>query len=339
MTEENETIIPVEIRYPIVGPGYEHISSGIVKILLLVLGISENVGICFMFARYKQLRSPSNCLLLHLAIANLGLCLAVMPISTVTSFYGYWIYGDAGCTYYGFAGMWFGLAIIGVLTLLGIDRYIVICRASLALQLKYLHYCFLAVVVWSYAFLWAIFPVFGWASYGLEPHDTGCGVNWLQNDASFISYVLSLTAGCFILPILIMSFCYWKAKSILYAVSAMNSASTNEDNISALNADWANQQEITKLGLALVIFFLFAWSPYAVINLWAAFGDPERIPYLLAVLAPLMAKSTVVVNPLLVVMISKKFRSYARMVVRCESPPGEDLTLEIGGEMQDATLW
>ena len=27
----------------------------------------------------------------------------------------------------------------------------------------------------------------------------------------------------------------------------MNSASTNEDNIGALNADWANQKEITKV--------------------------------------------------------------------------------------------
>ena len=82
----------------------------------------------------------------------------------------------------------------------------------------------------------------------------GCGINWLDNDISFISYILSLTVACFVLPLTLMTFCYWKAKSVLYAVSAMNSASTNEDNIGALNADWANQKEITKVYVFCVTF-------------------------------------------------------------------------------------
>ena len=52
----------------------------------------------------------------------------VMPFSTIPHFYGYWFYGPQGCLYYGFCGMFCGLAIIGIITLFGIDRYLVICK-------------------------------------------------------------------------------------------------------------------------------------------------------------------------------------------------------------------
>ena len=40
----------------------------------VALGLIENIGIVLMFVIYKDLRSPSNTLLLSLSIANLGKC-------------------------------------------------------------------------------------------------------------------------------------------------------------------------------------------------------------------------------------------------------------------------
>ena len=69
--------------------------------------------------------------------------------------------------------------------------------------------------------------------------------------------MLALTLGCFMLPLVIMIFCYWQAKVVLHKPSAFNSASTNEANIKALNADWVNQKEITTVCNIVVVFSLF----------------------------------------------------------------------------------
>ena len=61
--------------------------------------------------------------------------------------------------------------------------------------------------------------------------------------------MLALSIGCFIFPIIVMLFCYWQAKVVLYKPSTFNSASTNENNPTALNADWVNQKEITTVWL------------------------------------------------------------------------------------------
>ena len=91
-----------------------------------------------------------------------------------------------------------------------------------------------------------------------------------------------------------------------------------------------------QLGIALGIYFLIAWSPYTLVNMWAAFGNPLHVPETLNTLAPLTGKSAAVVNPLLVVGISQKFRSYLKMMIRCKSPEGEG---HIEDEMQDFKIW
>lgn len=91
-----------------------------------------------------------------------------------------------------------------------------------------------------------------------------------------------------------------------------------------------------QLGISLGIVFLISWTPYTIVNMWAACGQPEDIPDFLTSLAPLAGKSAVVINPLLTVIISRKFRSYSGMMLRCETA---ELESEIpDNEMQDATV-
>lgn len=55
--------------------------------------------------------------------------------------------------------------------------------------------------------------------------------------------------------------------------------------------------------------FLVTWMPYAVVSMWSAYGDKaSQIPIRLTAFAVLIAKSSVVVNPVIYVLMSKKFR-------------------------------
>ena len=74
-----------------------------------------------------------------------------------------------------------------------------------------------------------------------------------------------------------------------------------------------------QLGVVLIIIFLFSWSPFAIISLWAALGDPSNIPGWLAIIAPFAAKWTPSLNPLMFVIFIKKFRKYTLMILCCRT--------------------
>lgn len=60
------------------------------------------------------------------------------------------------------------------------------------------------------------------------------------------------------------------------------------------------------MSLILCAAFLLAWSPYAVISMWSAWG--YQVPSLNGILASLFAKSASFYNPFIYVGMSSKFR-------------------------------
>lgn len=53
------------------------------------------------------------------------------PLTIWASLVGKWTFGSKGCNYYGFISMLSGISVIGILTLMAIDRYVVICRKTI----------------------------------------------------------------------------------------------------------------------------------------------------------------------------------------------------------------
>ncbi|XP_046548606.1 visual pigment-like receptor peropsin [Haliotis rubra] len=81
-----------------------------------VFGISANVVSVVMFLTEKKLRSSVDILLLNLAIADIGMTGVCFPFTVSSNVAQQWLYGDVGCTIYGFLGFIFGNATISTLS-------------------------------------------------------------------------------------------------------------------------------------------------------------------------------------------------------------------------------
>ena len=62
--------------------------------------------------------------------------------------------------------------------------------------------------------------------------------------------------------------------------------------------------------------FLMTWMPYAIVSMWTAYGDPTKLPTRMTVMAVLTAKSSTVVNPVIYVLMSKKFQPMLNQIVK-----------------------
>lgn len=72
--------------------------------------------------------------------------------------------------------------------------------------------------------------------------------------------------------------------------------------------------------MAVCIGFLTAWSPYAVVAMWAAFGNPSTVPPMAFALAAIFAKSSTLYNPIVYLLFKPNFRkSLRRDVAQCKT--------------------
>lgn len=63
-----------------------------------------------------------------------------------------------------------------------------------------------------------------------------------------------------------------------------------------------------QLSVAVCIGFLTAWSPYAVVAMWAAFSANEQVPPTAFALAAIFAKSSTIYNPMVYLLFKPNFR-------------------------------
>lgn len=73
-----------------------------------------------------------------------------------------------------------------------------------------------------------------------------------------------------------------------------------------------------QLSVAVCIGFLTAWSPYAIVSMWAAFGNPATVPPMAFAWAAIFAKSSTLYNPIVYLVFKPNFRKFlCRDVAKC----------------------
>ncbi|MEE6461802.1 hypothetical protein FKM82_001408 [Ascaphus truei] len=264
------------------------ITAGVVSILsnIIVLGI---------FVKYKELRTATNAIIINLAFTDIGVSSIGYPMSAASDLHGSWKFGNVGCQIYAGLNIFFGMASIGLLTVVAIDRYLTICRPDIGRSITSCHYTALILAAWINAVFWSVMPIVGWSSYAPDPTGATCTINWRKNDASFVSYTMSVVAVNFVMPLMVMFYCYYNVSRTMKGYGRNSS-----------NTDWSDQADVTKMSVVMIVMFLVAWSPYSIVCLWSSFGDPRQISPAMAIIAPLFAKSSTFYNPCIYVIANKK---------------------------------
>ncbi|XP_024128954.1 opsin 7, group member a isoform X3 [Oryzias melastigma] len=226
-------------------------------------------------------------------------------MAITSSVYHRWLYGRTVCSMYAFCGMLFGLCSLTTLTLLSVVCFVKVCYPLYGNRFTSFHGRLLIACAWFYALLFACSPLVHWGEYGPEPYGTACCIDWrLSNQhATARSYTVALFIFCYILPCCVIVASY---TGILITVQAsrktMEQHSSRETHMSSI------QTIIVKLSVAVCIGFFAAWSPYALVSMWAAFGQIENIPPLAFAMPAMFAKSSTIYNPIIYLLLRPNFR-------------------------------
>uniref|UniRef100_A0A3B3ZQD8 G-protein coupled receptors family 1 profile domain-containing protein n=1 Tax=Periophthalmus magnuspinnatus TaxID=409849 RepID=A0A3B3ZQD8_9GOBI len=288
----------------------------IVAVVYTVFGVCSLMGnstLLYVSYKKKHQLKPAEFFIINLAISDLGLTLSLYPMAITSSFYHRWLYGRTVCSIYAFCGMLFGLCSLTTLTLLSTVCFVKVCYPLYGNRFKALHGRLLIGFAWLYALVFAGSPLAHWGEYGPEPYGTACCIDWRLSNLrpGPRSYTVALFLLCYILPCAVILASY---SCILITVQA--SRKTMEQHASRQTHMSSIQAIIVKLSVAVCIGFLTAWSPYAVVSMWAAFGRVDAIPPLAFALPAMFAKSSTIYNPVIYLLLRPNFRKVMRRDLR-----------------------
>ncbi|XP_022422838.1 visual pigment-like receptor peropsin isoform X2 [Delphinapterus leucas] len=225
------------------GSTFSQTEHNIVAAYLITAGmmsVLSNIIVLGVFIKYKELRTPTNAIIINLAVTDIGVSSTGYPMSAASDLHGSWKFGYAGCQIYAGLNIFFGMASIGLLTVVAVDRYLTICCPDAGRRMTTNTYISMILGAWFNGLFWALMPIVGWASYAPDPTGATCTINWRKNDVSFVSYTMMVVAINFIVPLIMMFYCYYHVTR-----SIKHHATSNCTEY--LNRDWSDQVDVTKV--------------------------------------------------------------------------------------------
>ncbi|XP_035308074.1 RPE-retinal G protein-coupled receptor isoform X4 [Cricetulus griseus] len=177
----------------------EVLAMGTVLLMEALSGLSLNGLTIFSFCKTPDLRTPSNLLVLSLALADSGISLNAL-VAAVSSLFRRWPYGSEGCQAHGFQGFATALASICGSAAISWGRYHHYCTRK---QLAWNTAIPLVLFVWLSSAFWASLPLMGWGHYDYEPLGTCCTLDYSRGDRNFISFLFTMAFFNFLIPLFI----------------------------------------------------------------------------------------------------------------------------------------
>ncbi|XP_053106397.1 opsin-5-like [Hemicordylus capensis] len=283
----------------------EDLIFGTLYALFGVVSLFGNALLLLVAYRKRAILKPAEFFIVNLAISDVGMTVTLFPLATPSFFAHRWLFNHATCTFYAFCGVLFGLCSLTSLTALSTVCCLKVCYPAYGNKFSPTYAGALLVCVWLYALIFAGAPLADWGSYGPEPYGTSCCIKWKASTREAKFYIVALFVFCYIIPCILIFISYslilWTVKVSRRAVKRHMSPRGKTSSVHTL---------IVKLSVSVCIGFLAAWTPYAIVAMWSAFGDASQVPVLAFALSAVFAKSSATYNPLVYLLFKPNFQKF-----------------------------
>ncbi|XP_045742260.2 galanin receptor type 1 [Mirounga angustirostris] len=296
---------------PLHGIDVENFITLVLFGLIFAFGVLGNSLVITVLARSKpgKPRSTTNLFILNLSIADLAYLLFCIPFQATVYALPTWVLGAFICrfTHYFFTVSM--LVSIFTLAAMSVDRYVAIVHLRRSSSLRVSRNTLLGLgFIWALSIAMASPVAYHYSLFHLEvSNQTFCWEQW-PNQGHKKAYVVCTFVFGYLLPLLLICFCYAKVLNHLHK-KLKNMSKKSE----------ASKKKTAQTLLVVVVVFGISWLPHHIINLWAGFGDFPLTPasFLFRIAAHCLAYSNSSVNPIIYAFLSENFRKAYKQVFKC----------------------
>jgi r-opsin len=242
-------------------------------------------------------------------------------MSAYSNFNGRWAFGRLGCQLYAMGVGFFGFVSILTFSAIACERCLVIAgpatRPSVGLadghwKVSRSQAQKVCALIWLHCAILVSMPFFGWSSYVPEGMLTSCSWDYTTRTAANRAYYILLLSTGFLLPLMLICASYGRIMaSVVWHARQMVCVNSQSSAFRKLR----RQTEIrtAQIVVTLILVYLTAWTPYAIVTLIGQFGpeDSQLSPIATAIPA-YFAKTAVLLDPLVYGFSHPHFRASLR---------------------------
>ncbi|KAM5196294.1 melatonin-related receptor isoform 2-T2 [Hipposideros larvatus] len=273
-------------------------------VITIVIDVIGNSMVILAVAKNKKLRNSGNMFVASLSAADMLVAIYPYPLMLHAMAIGGWDLSHFQCQVFGFiTGLTVVSSIFNIMAI-AINRYCYICHSLQYERIFSVRNTFIYLAItWIMAIL-AILPNTYIGTIEYDPRTYTCIFNYLNNPV----FVVTIVCIHFVLPLLIVGFCYLRIW--IKVLAARDATGQNPDNQLA---------EVHNFLTMFVIFLLFAvcWCPINVLNVLVAISPKEvagKVPYWLYLALYFIAYFNSCLNAVIYGILNENFRREYRVI-------------------------
>uniref|UniRef100_A0A2I3HMS8 Prolactin-releasing peptide receptor n=1 Tax=Nomascus leucogenys TaxID=61853 RepID=A0A2I3HMS8_NOMLE len=294
-----------------------HQLKGLIVLLysvVVVVGLVGNCLLVLVIARVRRLHNVTNFLIGNLALSDVLMCTACVPLTLAYAFEPRgWVFGGGLCHLVFFLQPVTVYVSVFTLTTIAVDRYVVLVhplRRRISLRLS----AYAVLAIWALSAVLALPAAVHTYHVELKPHDVRlCEEFWGSQERQRQLYAWGLLLVTYLLPLLVILLSY-----VRVSVKLRNRVVPG--CVTQSQADWdrARRRRTFCLLVVVVVVFAVCWLPLHVFNLLRDL-DPHAIdPYafgLVQLLCHWLAMSSACYNPFIYAWLHDSFREELRKLL------------------------
>ncbi|XP_032228336.2 visual pigment-like receptor peropsin [Nematostella vectensis] len=273
-----------------------------------------NTLLILVFYKKSLLRRSYRFYIFSLALVDILMAVLVDSIGAYANSSPGRALSSRGCQYYGAVASFVGFTSVHHLTAISADRwysirFVMRRKPSKRVTLRVI------LALWISGLIWAIPPLVGWSSYAHQGSFSHCSVKWFSVDPKDYSYTVVIFTKFYFFPIAFMTFSYVHVFVITRRM-AKNATQLWGKKAAATAKSIKSESKAAEIALVMVLSFLIAWTPYAVVSFYYSLRGPTGVPLMAAMLPSLFAKASSLFNPIIYFAMSREFRNSCRDFAR-----------------------
>ncbi|XP_022084777.1 alpha-2Db adrenergic receptor-like [Acanthaster planci] len=293
--------------------------SAVVLVLIILLSILGNLSVIIAILKTPRLREKtSNVFLINLSLTDLMNATLVMPSAWVSLIADGWFMGSSWCYAQCAFNYWFIIVSMLTLSMISIDGYYAVLHPMHYVTIITPKVTKLAIgYAWLQGCVFALIPVFyQWVVY--DYWEVVCAINWDKySQEGGLTYVILAFLFCFLIPAIVMTFCYTKICRVAHEKAA-GPEGGGKNNRQPIN----DKRVIQSLALVVAVFFL-CMTPFCITKLIKICTNTKALPsylYLVSALFGYLASAT---NPFIYAIFRRDFRrAFKHVLCRRRIFPG-----------------
>eukprot|EP00079_Xenopus_tropicalis_P010864 XP_002936137.1 PREDICTED: thyrotropin-releasing hormone receptor-like [Xenopus tropicalis] len=301
------------------------------------IGIIGNIMVVLVVFTTRDMRTPTNCYLVSLAVADLMVLVAAGLPNVSDSLAGTWIYGHAGClgiTYFQYLGINASSCSITAFT---VERYIAICHPMRAQTVCTVSRAKrIIAIVWIFTSIYCMFWFFLVDIHVNKSQQVECGYKVSRN--LYLPIYLADFAIFYVTPLLVATILYgligrilflspipqhpestterWREKSSKEKTESETEGNKPSNRLKTKGA-LSSRKQVTKMLAVVVVLFALLWMPYRTLVLVNSFMDKPYLDPWFLLFCRICVYANSAINPVIYNLMSQKFRTAFKRLCKC----------------------